>query len=190
MLNWKETVFTGRGVRERWESTGQSVYWLIESSPLQTPENSEAFLDIFLQVKLVCRNGIVHRHWDTSWQKLYGPWNLMQWVPVETSAWIELQVKFFLWNSLKTIVCQLNLQNPERTLFKADSLYHTEFNLNHERRVLLSRLDKRADLILPLAEQPEVLMDFSLCLLVLESNEDQALVNNFSNTYSEKLMDT
>lgn len=44
---------------------------------------------------------------------------------------------------------------------------------------LVSRLEKRADLILPLAEQPEVLTDFHLCLLVLESNEDEAPVNNF-----------
>lgn len=37
-------------------------------------------------------------------------------------------------------------------------------------------LEKRADLILPLAEQPEVLKNFSLCPLVLESNEDEAPV--------------
>lgn len=40
-----------------------------------------------------------------------------------------------------------------------------------------------------LAEEPQVLTNFSLFLLVLESNEDQALGNYFSNTYFEKLMD-
>jgi len=74
------------------------------------------------------------------------------------------------------------------TLFEAHSLFHAEFNLTCESRVLLSRRDKRADLILPLAEQPEVLTTFSFCLLVLENNEAETLVINFSNTYFEKLM--
>lgn len=53
---------------------------------------------------------------------------------------------------------------------------------------LLSSLDNRVDVVLPLAEQPEVLTNFSLCLLVLESDEDQSAVNHFSNTYFGKLI--
>lgn len=88
---------------------------------------------------------------------------------------------FFLWNSLKMVVCQFDLQK-ERTLVKADSPFHNDFNVSYERKVLLSRLEKRADQILPLAEQPEVLTNFSLRLLVIGSNDDEAPVNNFSNT--------
>lgn len=44
---------------------------------------------------------------------------------------------------------------------------------------LLSNLDNRVDVVLPLAEQPEVLRNFSLCLLVLESDEDQSAVRSF-----------
>lgn len=49
------------------------------------------------------------------------------------------------------VVCQFDLQN-QRILVKADSPFHNNFNLSYERKVLLSRLEKRADLILSLAE--------------------------------------
>lgn len=59
------------------------------------------------------------------------------------------------------VVCQFDLQK-QRILVKADSPFHSNFNLSCERKGLLSRLEKRADLILSLAEQPEVLTNFSL----------------------------